>query len=125
MNLLSHSIKALFETPKCSIGGTSLSIKATRTLSFYQYSNTKTKFLLLDVFAHTPFVNLPAATKSVFSSLSSSSVSVEEQKYFLRIAFERSVFEAYLFINEDLFLDFQDLSNFISRLFITVSDECN
>ena len=89
MNVLSRSIKALFEIPRTSIGLSSPSVKALRSVSFYQYSNTKTKFLLLDVFAHTPFTDLVAATKSVFSTLSSSSVSAEEQKYFLRIAFER------------------------------------
>ena len=81
INLLCSSIKALFEAPKCS--------NNMRSISFYHYSNTKTRFLLLDVFAHTPFTNVLSASKSVFSSLFSSSISVEEQKYFLRIAFER------------------------------------
>ena len=89
MNLLCQSVKALFETPKHTTPSSSSSVKATKLTSFYHYSSTQTRYLLLDVFAHTPFEDVLSATKSVLSAISSASTSAEEQRYFLRIAFER------------------------------------
>ena len=90
MNLLCQSVKALFETPKHTTpSSSSSSVKATKLTSFYHYSSTQTRYLLLDVFAHTPFEDVLSATKSVLSAISSASTSAEEQRYFLRIAFER------------------------------------
>lgn len=63
--------------------------KKSKLSSLYYYSNTHTRFLLLDVFAHTPFEDVLAAAKVVFNAMSSYVVSLDEQKYLLRIAFER------------------------------------
>jgi hypothetical protein len=86
--LISDSIKALFESPsrsKAAPTGT----KPAKLSSFYYKSNTLTRYLLLDVFAFTPFRDLLSASKSVMLAVSSSSINLDEQKYFLRIAFER------------------------------------
>jgi hypothetical protein len=99
MDILSNSIRGLFKAPRHPAANVSVSVpyrnvssagvKGLKTVSFYHYSSAQSRIRLLDVFAHTPFADVLAATKTVVTAISSASTSIEEQRYFLRIAFER------------------------------------
>lgn len=98
MDILSNSVRGLFKVPRhpgttssvsVCIPASSTAVKGLKTVSFYHYSSAQTRIRLLDVFAHTPFTDVLAATKTVVTAVSSASTSIEEQRYFLRIAFER------------------------------------
>ena len=102
MDILSDSVRGLFKAPRHPAPASSVTVsipapaptsstraKGFKTVSFYQYSSAQSRIRLLDVFAHTPFRDVLAATKTVVAALSPASTSIEEQRYFLRIAFER------------------------------------
>jgi hypothetical protein len=99
MDILSKSVRGLFKAPRHPAAtvsvtvphssATSAGVKGLKTMSFYHFSSAQTRIRLLDVFAHTPFTDVLSATKTVMTAISSASTSIEEQRYFLRIAFER------------------------------------